>query len=83
MTEEQQKFWFPAKRYGWGWGPANTWQGAIVQIGYIVLVIFGASYLLRRHETKLFWSSFLVLTVLLVLIHWLKGEKATWRWGGK
>ena len=21
------RYWFPAKRYGWGWGPPSTWQG--------------------------------------------------------
>jgi hypothetical protein len=21
------KYWFPAKRYGWGWGFPVTWQG--------------------------------------------------------
>jgi hypothetical protein len=24
---EPKKFWFPAKGYGWDWGPPKTWQG--------------------------------------------------------
>ena len=30
------EYWFPAKRYGWGWGIPNTWQG------WLVLAVFGA-----------------------------------------
>jgi len=24
MTKD---FWFPAKRFGWGWGPPTKWRG--------------------------------------------------------
>jgi len=24
---QEQNYWFPAKRYGWGWGIPVTWQG--------------------------------------------------------
>ena len=30
---EPEKYWFPAKRYGWGWGLPSTWQGWIVLAG--------------------------------------------------
>jgi hypothetical protein len=26
----EKKYWFPAKRYGWGWGIPNVWQGWLV-----------------------------------------------------
>ncbi len=34
--QTEPKYWFPAKRYGWGWGIPNTWQG------WLVLAVFAA-----------------------------------------
>ena len=31
-------YWFPAKRYGWGWGLPISWQGWIVLIAYFTLI---------------------------------------------
>jgi hypothetical protein len=31
---EPPEYWFPAKRYGWGWGLPQTWQG------WLVLAVF-------------------------------------------
>ena len=82
MNESEAKFWFPAKRYGWGWGVANCWQGLMVQIGYVVLLILSARTLLPRGQRREFWILFLLSTVLFIVIHWLKGEKPlAWRWG--
>jgi hypothetical protein len=81
MSESEPKFWFPAKRYGWGWGIANCWQGLVVQIGYLLLVIVGAKVLLPGHRAQ-FWALFLLCTVAFIAIHWFKGEKPlAWRWG--
>ena len=33
--------WFPAKRYGWGWGPPVTWQGWAVIAVWIALFFAG------------------------------------------
>jgi hypothetical protein len=74
-------FWFPAKRHGWGWGIGNCWQGLLVQIGYIALVAAGVKLLLIPGWRTLFWSCFVILTVALVVVHWLKGEAPRWRWG--
>jgi len=40
-------YWFPAKRYGWGWGFPITWQGWLVLLGFFALVLFGI-YLFPR-----------------------------------
>ena len=31
--ESQRKYWFPAKRYGWGWGicPACPWAFTLIR----------------------------------------------------
>jgi hypothetical protein len=36
------EYWFPAKRYGWGWGLPTAWQGWLVFVGYILLLVVGA-----------------------------------------
>ena len=73
--------WFKAKTYGWGWGPALTWQGWAVYAGYVALA---AAWALRfppvLHELA-FFSGLAGLTAVLVAVCWLKGEKPAWRWG--
>ena len=81
MGQGERDFWFPAKRYGWGWGLANCWQGLLVDVGYVVLLIGGVKLLLIPGQRTLFWSLFVLLTIVLVVIHWLKGERSGWRWG--
>jgi len=51
MTEEK-KFWFPAKTYGWGWGPPICWQGWVVLIVYIILLIAGMIFFFRRKKQE-------------------------------
>jgi len=36
MTEVKRKIWFPAKRYGWGWGFPICWQVWVV-LAFILL----------------------------------------------
>ena len=33
--DAQPKYWFPAKRYGWGWGLPGTWQGWLVVAAFV------------------------------------------------
>ena len=39
MSDETKRYWFPAKRYGWGWGPPATWQGWAVLILWLAVLI--------------------------------------------
>ncbi len=81
MSDSEPRFWFPAKRYGWGWGLANCWQGLVVQIGYVAVLIAGAKILLPEARGD-FWTLVAVSTEALIAVHWLKGEKPLrWRWG--
>jgi hypothetical protein len=70
MEREVETFWFPAKRYGWGWGPPVRWQGWAVLVVYALLL-------------TAFLLSSVVLTVLLLIVCWLKGERPRWRWGDR
>ena len=41
MPSDDSRYWFPAKRYGWGWGPPVTWQGWTVFAVFFAFVIAG------------------------------------------
>ncbi len=82
-----KSYWFRAKRYGWGWYP-STWQGWTVILLYVAILLFLFltldSQLRSPVETvKQFFPIELILTTILVLICYLKGERPTWRWGDK
>ena len=78
----ERKYWFPAKRYGWGWGPPSSWQGWVVVGGFVVLVLLGSFLYPPDKELGRFLGCIGVLSVLLVAVCWLKGEPPRWRWGG-
>jgi hypothetical protein len=81
-VNDQPTFWFPAKRYGWGWGLPVRWQGWLVFVGYLALVYAGISYLIPRQAALSFFLYVAVLTAVLILIVALKGERPLrWRWG--
>ena len=81
MQQSPSPFWFPAKRYGWGWGLPSSWQGWAVLAAFVVLL--GASgYAFPPSVRPLeFAASTIVLCVILVAVCFVKGERPTWRWG--
>ncbi len=83
MSVRPPKYWFPAKRYGWGWGLPSAWQGWVVLFTYLVLVLGGIP-LVEASMGSLFFVGFVsVLTVALIGICWLTGGTPRWRWGGR
>jgi hypothetical protein len=79
VTQDAPRYWFRAKRYGWGWGLPLTWQGWVVLIAYIAALLvplaFGAAAA---------WVSIAALVVgtpIMVWIGYRKGERPAWRWG--
>ena len=77
----ERAYWFPAKRYGWGWGLPSMWQGWVVLALYALLVALGVVLFPPRREPVAFVAYVVALTVLLMAICWLKGEPPRWRWG--
>jgi len=81
--QNEKKYWFPAKRYGWGWGLPSMWQGWMVLIVYVILLGIGYLAFRPREEPAHFIIYVNCLSVLLVVVCWLKGEPPHWRWGRK
>ena len=69
----EKRIWFPAKRYGWGWGLPCCWQGWLVLAIYLGLVIGSAFWL--RENIRLYVAVALLSSLLFVGFCWLKGEK--------
>ncbi len=76
-----RSYWFPAKRYGWGWGLPSTWQGWAVLALYALLLALGFALFPPQRELAAFLAYVVALTVVLIAICWLKGEPPRWRWG--
>ncbi len=76
-------FWFPAKRYGWGWGVPVRWQGWVVAVGYVVLMLATVILAPPARSPGLFLGAIAVLTAALLAICWAKGEPPRWRWGDR
>ncbi|WP_028314325.1 hypothetical protein [Desulfatibacillum aliphaticivorans] len=81
--KDEKDIWFPAKKYGWGWGIPLTWQGWAVMVGYMLLMTVGAVFLTRPPHEIWFLPFTVIATALLIFICWKKGEKPQWRWGKK
>ncbi len=75
------KYWFPAKRYGWGWGLPSSWQGWAVLATYIGLLGIGTLLLHSDRELGFYLVFAAILSILLIVVCWLKGEPPRWRWG--
>lgn len=82
MSTPREKYWFPAKRFGWGWGLPSCWQGWVVFAVYLGLFALGIILLRGRARPAEFFAFVTVLTMALLIICWKKGEPPRWRWGG-
>jgi drug/metabolite transporter (DMT)-like permease len=81
MPSDDPRYWFPAKRYGWGWGLPATWEGWAVLLGFFGLLAAGL-LVMRPHQSSLaFLAYVMALTIVLTAICWWKGEPPRWRWG--
>ncbi len=75
-------YWFPVRRFGWGWGFPSTWQGWVVFVSW--LIVEGAAVLAFGAERPVaFGFCTLAATVVFVAICLQKGAPPSWRWGGR
>ena len=82
-STDTPKYWFPAKRYGWGWGLPCSWQGWIVFIAYFALIIGGIPWIKIPKGDFAYIAYALALTIILIVICWITGEPPRWRWGAR
>lgn len=80
MTEKTI-YWFPAKRYGWGWGVPNTWQGWLVLAVYSAGLFLSSLLLNPQTYPKSFSIAVVLLSAILIAVCWKTGEPPRWRWG--
>jgi len=81
--DDQTKYWFPAKRYGWGWGPPTCWEGWVVLVVYVASIALLFLCLPPARDVVAFALGFSVLTAIFGAVCWFKGEPPRWRWGGR
>lgn len=79
VTSEDRRYWFPAKRYGWGWSFPRTWEGWTVILGFTVVVLIAAVAGQGAARTM---PVILAATLVVLVICLRKGEPTKWRWGG-
>jgi hypothetical protein len=80
MKTNKKQIWFPAKKYGWGWGPPCTWQGWVVMAAWLVL-LGGGGFLIAPRSVGSFVFYAVILSIGLFSVCLTKGEKPRWRWG--
>jgi hypothetical protein len=79
-VNETPRYWFHAKRYGWGWGMPATWEGWAVLIAWLAAITAVGIFVAPR-SILWFYVSVIGLVAALVVICWRTGEPPRWRWG--
>jgi hypothetical protein len=79
--QPERKYWFPAKRYGWGWGIPSSREGWLVLAAFVGLLVVGSFLFPPRTRLGPYLAYVAVLCALLIGVCWLKGEPPRWRWG--
>lgn len=90
LKNNPEGYWFKRKLYGWGWTPVK-WQGWVVLLGYILLLFVIVSFKeedivgndMSGSNFLTFMFPIIILTLILILICYKKGEKPRWQWGMK
>lgn len=75
MNDPSREVWFPAKRYGWGWGLPVAWQGWVVLLAYGVLLGSAGQRFPPSRQPVAFAALAVAATLGLLIVCWLKGER--------
>ncbi len=76
-------YWFPAKRYGWGWSFPVSWEGWLVFSAFLSLLAAGFVLVLPANGVPAFIGFTILISFLFFAVCWFKGEPPRWRWGGE
>jgi len=83
-VQTDKSYWFPAKRYGWGWGPPIKWQGWAAVLLWFAALLEGLYVLIHsRYQLAARLGFVAVMSLLLILLCYWKGEPPKWRWGDR
>jgi hypothetical protein len=80
---QHKQYWFPAKRYGWGWGPPTAWQGWVVLGGFVAALAVDAIVFPPDRQLVAYLACAALSALVLIIICWRKGEPPRWRWGDR
>jgi hypothetical protein len=80
MRDEYPRYWFPAKRHGWGWGLPVTWEGWLVLGVWFAVLMTVTPGLVRRDAWLLYGVFVAVMVAVLLGICHLRGEPPARRW---
>jgi len=76
---DRPRYWFEAKRYGWGWDWPLTWQGWLAYAVYVGVLLVPT---FRSHgDIAVIIVVTAVATPVLFAVCLWKGEPPSWRWG--
>lgn len=85
LRNNPKQYWFKRRAYGWGWVPARKEGWAAILVFILLLLLptpFANSLSLSEEQFAIAYSIYtLILSAILVLISYLKGEKPKWSWG--
>lgn len=73
------EYWFPARKYGLGWGLPVVWQGWAVIAVFVLLIVLGVFIILPKFGPWIFVPYCGVMSGGLVAAGILKGEPLGWR----
>lgn len=73
------RYWFSAKRRGWGWAPPFTWEGWLSLAVFVALIIAGAVAIIPNKGILVFVGYVVLLAACVLAICWRKGEPPRWR----
>ena len=85
---KEKDYWFKAKRYGWGWGLPQTWQGWVSFGVFIAVWMWALAMLVPADDNGISHSRGVLFVVImvadvagLVYVSLKHGEPPKWRWG--
>jgi hypothetical protein len=73
-----KRYWFPAKRIGYGWGIPRTWEGWAALVTFLAVAIAPGYFFSDQPVLAVAAVLLASAAFLAVCIH--KGEPPSWRW---
>lgn len=81
MSAPTPRYWFRAKRYGWGWGLPCTWEGWLASAAWAALMVIAFLVINPDQNPASFVLVLMLLSLGMIGVCWWKGEPPRWRWG--